>query len=174
MSVDEFLVWADARPGRYELHHGFVVAMAPGLLIHARLKGLVYRRFCEQIERSGLPCEAFPDGPGVRITAETSYQPDATVRCAKTKLGDEVRFIPDPLVIVEVASPSTQGLDGGTKLEDYFQLPSLRHYVIIRPTTKVILHHERREDGSILIHIIRDGRLVLDPPGIRIEDVFTL
>ena len=172
MTADEYLVWSEGQPGRHELWHGEVVAMAAEQVIHVRLKFQVAGLLREEIHRAGLPCEAFADGLAVRIDDNVVFEPDALVRCGGRELLGRELFITDPIVVVEVSSPSTQEYDADAKLEGYFRLASVRHYVIVRPTTQVLIHHERRANGEILTHIIRDGRLVLDPPGIRIEDVF--
>lgn len=38
MTVDEYLAWAEGRPGRYELHAGIVYALAPEWARHAEVK----------------------------------------------------------------------------------------------------------------------------------------
>lgn len=174
MTADEFIAWAMEQPrGRFELVGGEVVGMAPERVIHARVKGMFYRRLSEEIERLGLECFAFPDGMAVQIDEGTVYEPDALLRCGP-ELPDEAVRILDPLVIVEVRSRSTQALDAGVKLVDYFRLPSLRHYLIVRAEERTVIHHERRGDGDeIATRIIRDGGAVaLDPPGIVLRDLF--
>ena len=42
MSVDEFLDWASAREGKFELHDGRPVAMSPERVRHAGTKGEAY------------------------------------------------------------------------------------------------------------------------------------
>ena len=56
----------------------------------------------------------------------------------------------DPMIVVEVLSPSTSARDVGAKLEDYFRLPSVQHYLIVRTENRTIIHHARGEDGIIL------------------------
>ena len=68
MTVDEFLAWAEERPGRYELCDGEVVAMSPEQAVHARTKGAVYAALVSGIKAAALACEAFPDGMTVRIS----------------------------------------------------------------------------------------------------------
>lgn len=41
LTVDEFLAWADGRPGRYELHAGRFFAMSPERAGHAETKSAV-------------------------------------------------------------------------------------------------------------------------------------
>ena len=58
------------------------------------------------------------------------------------------------------------------KLGEYFKLPSLRHYLIVSPADQAIIQHSRADDGTILTHIVRDGSLQLDPPGITVSGLF--
>lgn len=38
MTVDEFLLWAEGKEGRWELHDGVAVMMSPERLAHIRTK----------------------------------------------------------------------------------------------------------------------------------------
>ena len=72
------------------------------------------------------------------------------------------------MVVVEVLSPSTRTRDAGAKLADYFRLPSVRHYLILRTDTRQAIHHVRGENGVITTSIVTEGTITLDPPGITI------
>ena len=37
----------------------------------------------------------------------------------------------EPIIVVEVVSPSSRGIDSGAKLVAYFSLPTVRHYLIM-------------------------------------------
>jgi Uma2 family endonuclease len=173
MTADEFIVWAMARPEteRYELMGGEVVAMAPERVAHARTKSRIWRLLAEAIEKAGLSCEALPDGMAVRVDAETQYEPDVMVRCGHL-LPDDTVIVTDPLVLVEVRSPSTGPIDSGLKLDGYFRIPSVRHYLVVNIQKRAIIHHQRDPAGAISTQIIRDGRVRLDPPGIEIAGIF--
>jgi Uma2 family endonuclease len=173
MTVDEFLATAEEREGRWEIENGVAYAMAPERLDHARVKAMTYMALRAAIRRAGLPCEAVPDSVAVRITARTAYQPDALVYCGP-RLPPETREIPDPIVIVEVSSPSTRARDEGRKLIGYFSLPSVAHYLLLYPEAGDIVHHKRAEGGLIETRIISDGALRLDPPGLdlTLADLF--
>ena len=69
-------------------------------------------------------------------------------------------------------SPSTRARDAGAKLADYFRLPSVRHYLIVRTEDRAIIHHARGEDGAIATSIVREGSIRLDPPGITLAELF--
>jgi Uma2 family endonuclease len=168
MTADEFIPWAMGQPKRYELVEGEVVAMSPERAGHARAKYRIWTALREALRRGGLPCEAFGDGVAVRIDAKTVYEPDALVRCGEP-VDDEAVEINDPAIVVEVASPSSQSIDVGTKLDDYFRLPSVRHYLIVKTRSRTVIHHERGEDGRIETRIVRAGALAMDPPGLTVQ-----
>jgi Uma2 family endonuclease len=174
MSADEFLVWvADQEGGRYELAAGEVVAMAPKRVAHNRVKFQICRALKDAVRAAALPCEVFTDGMVVRIDDATVYEPDATLRCGR-RLDDDAIEFSDPTVVVEVLSPSSRARDAGAKLEDYFRLPSVRHYLLLRTDSRSVIQHARDADGVITTTIHRDGSLAIDPPGLTIAlaDVF--
>lgn len=172
LTVDEYLDWAQAHPGRYELYDGNVYAMSPDGAGHAKIKFAVQTALVQGIKARGLPCHMLPDGMTVRVEAKTAYEPDALIYCGE-EVDDKSFEVPNPLIIVEVLSPSTRHIDTSFKLGGYFRLPSVMHYLIIDPTQRFVLHHAR-EDNEIVAHIIRDGVINLDPPGLEIamDDIY--
>lgn len=167
MTVDEFLAWGGDRPGRYELVGGEVVAMAPEQVRHARTKFAVQSALAQAIQRAGVECEMFPDGMTVRIEVRTAYKPDALVRCGPPLPGEAIE-VPDPVIVVEVLSPSTSSHDTGTKLAGYFGVASVQHYLIVDPVRAVLIHHRRGPD-IIETRIASEGALGLDPPGLELR-----
>jgi Uma2 family endonuclease len=108
----------------------------------------------------------------VRVDANTVNEPDALVRGGPL-LDDSAIEVSDPLIVVEVISPSPHKRDAGGKLEGYFRLPSVRHYLIVMTETKAIIHHCRDDAGTIMTRIVRDGTIQLDPPGIELTKLFS-
>ncbi len=170
MTSDEFIAWAMEQPegARYELVRGEVVAMASERVGHWRVKARVVRLFNEAIERAALECEVFSDRVAVEVSDHTVYEPDAMVRCGAPVSDDTVKIV-DPLVVVQALSPSTGAHDAGAKLEDYFEMPSVRHYLLVNAKTRTVIHHARAESGEIATRIARAGAVRLDPPGIVLE-----
>jgi Uma2 family endonuclease len=72
------------------------------------------------------------------------------------------------VVVVEVLSPSTQSIDSSDKLADYFRVPSIQHYLIVRAKRREIIHHAR-SGTDIVSRPINIGAIRLDPPGIAID-----
>jgi Uma2 family endonuclease len=168
-TVDEFLDWASAQDeGRYELVDGVVVAMAPQRVLHVRGKSDAQIAFRAAIVRAGNQCESFPSGLAVRIDATTSFVPDIVVNCGD-RVADDLMVAPNPVIVVEVLSPSTQQVDKSRKLVGYFRVPGLIHYLIVDIEKRAIIHHRRKDENSIDTTLIRKGAIVLDPPGITVE-----
>jgi Uma2 family endonuclease len=167
LTVDEYLAWAEQQPGRFELLDGAVVAMSPEGAGHAERKAAVHAALLAAIRSRGLAYYALPDGMTVRIDDATAYEPDALVYCGKKLLPSAVE-VPNPVVVVEVLSPSTRHIDPSAKLADYFRLPSIAHYLIVDPEKPRIIHHARAIDDTILTRIVSDGTIRLDPPGLEL------
>ncbi len=167
LDVDAFLAWVKNRPGRYELHDGAIFAMAPERLWHARTKYKVQRALDEGISKAGLGYQMVPDGVAVHVSASKWYEPDAMVYCGPEAPPDDLNIL-DPVVLVEVASPSTERLDETVKLAGYFSVPSVQQYLIVYPEGPLV-HHQRQGDGTILTRLISSGPIRHDPPGIEID-----
>jgi len=174
MTADAFLTWAAQQSGgRYELHHGEVVAMSPERVAHASVKAEIWLMLRNAIASEGHPCQAYVDGVSVRMDDSTVYEPDALVRCGEPIDEDAVE-IADPVIVVEVVSPSTRAIDSGAKLSAYFRLPSVRHYLVVSTKDRRVIHHARSEGETIATRILLGGPLLLEPPGItiQVEDAF--
>jgi len=166
MNVDEYLAWAEDQPGRYELYAGEVYAMAPERAGHAKVKFAVQAALLAGVRRAGLPCHMLPDGMIVRVHRDAAFEPDALVYCGQ-EVSDSAIEVIDPVVLVEVLLPSTQHIDASAKLAGYFRLPSVRHYLIVDPDSRLVIHHARGDGDAIATRIVREGDLRLDPPGIE-------
>src|SRR6266700_2901113 len=168
MTVPEFLAWAETQEhGRYELMGGQVVAMAPERMGHVRAKLRATDALRAAIERAGVRCETFIDGLAVAVDRETSYVPDALVNCGE-EFDTESMIAPNPVIVVEVLSPSTRSLDKTTKLADYFRVPGLSHYLIVDLSRRHVVHYRKQPDGVVTVAILEDGEIALDPPGISV------
>ena len=167
MTREEYRAWADQQPrGRYQRMHGVVVAMAPERSEHNDRKMSAWLALHRAVQAAGMLCHVYGDGMTVEVE-DSDYEPDVIVHCGP-RLPGEAIAVPDPLVIVEVLSPSTSATDRAWKLQEYFRLPSVFHYLIVWADKQQIAHHRRGQDGTIKTSIMVDGCLNLDPPGISI------
>ena len=173
MSVDDYLAWGEGRESRFELRDGVVVSMSPERIGHLRAKRTAVEALGAAIRRAGAPCEALPDGATVRVSPRTAYEPDAVVVCGET-LDDDDLEVKNPIIVVEVLSPSTEAYDRGVKLEGYLSLACVQHYVIIDVDRRKVIHHKRGAGDVIETRTLAAGPLRLDPPGLdlTVESLF--
>ena len=175
MTVEEFLPWAEGKEGRWELHDGVPVMissvepvmMAPERAAHIRTKFRAAKALDGAVTAAGLPCEVFTDGMAIRIDARTTYEPDASVACGSSVPPDAIE-IDNPVIVVEVLSPSTAAIDHGRKLSGYFSIPSVQHYLILDPERRVVIHHKRGSGDAIETRVLTEGAARLDPPGFEV------
>lgn len=152
-TLDDFLAFDDGTDVRYELIRGRVFAMAPPAEAHGELTskltiaiGSRLRPPCRVINEAGI---VLPD----RI--DTYYQADLAVTCAPRREGQ----IPvlDPVVIVEVLSPSTAATDLNRKIPDYRTIPSVQDILVVSSTEARVEHWHRAENGWIVHDLRGDG-----------------
>ena len=171
MTREQYRRWALEQPrGRFERVDGRVVVMAaePGLPLRLRLKLAVLLALRDAIAKAGVRCQAIPDGVTVE-TGESDYEPDAVVNCGEP-MADDAVAAPNPVVVVEVLSRSTQAVDTGAKLVGYFQVPGIEHYMVVHTSKQLIVHHQRRPDGTGFdTRLVAAGAIVLDPPGVSVD-----
>ena len=170
MTVGEFLVWAEAQPdgARHELVDGRIVEMQSERNRHALVKAEVWRLLRDAVLAADLPCIAFPDGVTVPVTDSHARRPDVALQCGGDIDLDAVTC-ESPLVLVEIASPSSARVDTTSKLAEYMGLDSVRHYLVIDPEARLAYHHSRSAaGGDIRTRILTDGAFELDPPGISL------
>lgn len=166
ITVEEYLAWSEGQEGRYELVDGLIYAQAAERAAHAEMKGHVFLALVSAIRKSGSSCHALVDGMAVRIGARTVFEPDAMVYCGP-KLPPDALLLENPIIVVEIISPTTGRNDRTRKLAGYFNLPSIRHYLIVDPDDTLVVHHERGENGVVRTHVITDGAVKLNPPGLE-------
>ncbi|MEO5338648.1 MAG: Uma2 family endonuclease [Magnetospirillum sp. WYHS-4] len=146
MTVEEFLAWDDGTDTRYELVGGEVFAMAPPTASHGTVAanlaitvGGRLRRPCRIISEAGILLPA---------NVDTYYQADLMITCAAPTPGE--RIASNPLVILEVLSPSTSTYDRGAKLPDYRSIPSVQEIVLISSTAmRAEIWHRTSEGWAV-------------------------
>ncbi len=158
MTVAEFLRWEDGTDTRYELLEGFPVAMAPPAPAH----GLLAAQLCIQIGRalqSRRPCMVQVEAGIARPDRDdTCYVADLAVTCRPPQRGDQL--ISDPVLIVEVLSPSTGLYDRQTKVADYRRIASVEEILLI-DSASIFAEVLRREGDRWITEIVRGPQATL-------------
>jgi Uma2 family endonuclease len=145
-TYSEYLALEEESSVRHEFLNGEIYAMAGGSPDHAALAAALLG-----ILRGQLPpsCRAFTSDLRVRIaqTGLTTY-PDAAVICGRTqRAAEDPLAVVNPLLLVEITSPSTEDYDRGEKLRHYKSLPSVREVLIVSHHAPQLSLY-RRGDGD--------------------------
>ena len=126
VSLNEFLGWERGQSERFEYARGVTTMMTGGSLDHSTIASNLWTALREGLRSSG--CRAFRGDTKVIANNSIRYL-DLTVTGSPMRGGDDV--VPEPIVVIEVISPSTEREDRGRKKFDYFGTPSIRQYAII-------------------------------------------
>jgi Uma2 family endonuclease len=164
MTVAEFLTWDDGTDTRYELIDGRPVAMAPVTPSHSVVVANVIHELRSRLQR---PCyvgsEAGVERPG---RDDTFYEADLVVSC--TPVAPGTAAIPDPVIVIEVLSPSTIEHDRGRKAYDYRRIPSVQEIVLVASEQRHVEVWRRRGAKWEVEDLIGDAALELGAVGVKI------
>lgn len=116
---------------RSEYHAGEMFAMAGAREAHNLINSNAAGELRNQLRRT--PCRVYSNEMRVQVPAADLYgYPDVVVVCDQPRFADkEFDTLLNPLVLVEVLSPSTEAYDRGKKFEYYGTLRSLREYLLL-------------------------------------------
>jgi Uma2 family endonuclease len=168
MTLEEFLRWDDGTDTHYELIDGFPVAMAPPAEAHRILAVRLVSRIDAALA-GRRPCNAQIEPGVVRPdSADSYYVPYNAVTCEPNEPGRQAMV--DPILIVEILSPSTERTDRRLKLPIYQAMESVREIMLIDADS----HHAelyRRENDRWGIQLVRgtEASLVLTTVDLRIS-----
>ncbi len=158
MTLDEFLSWDDGTDARYELFDGFPVAMAPPAEAHRILAMRLGSRIDAALQNR-RPCNAQIDAGVLRPDRSDSYYvADLAVTCHPNEPGRQA--VIDPILIVEILSPSTERHDRRVKLPVYRQIESVSEILLIDADS----HHaelHRRENERWVVELVRGAGAML-------------
>lgn len=151
MSIDEFLAWENARERKFELIDGVPIMMTGGSRAHDAVRLNILAIFRSQLRST--PCRAQMDVKVVCPSGNVRY-PDALIDCGPYRPKDIVA--PQPTIVAEVLSPSTQAADFLVKLQDYESVPSISTYAIFwQDAVRAVIY---RRSGDRLVQAERlDG-----------------
>lgn len=148
MSVEEFFRWQQGQEERYELVDGVPVPMRdPTTMVtgasalHDRITGNVLASLHSQLR--GSPCWPATAALALRTRIRSLRRADVMVICDPPR--PDVYVAQDPRMVVEVLSPSNQGLSWQRKIEEYRQHGKLVYLLLIESA---------REQATL---IARDG-----------------
>ena len=163
ISLEDYLEGELVSPVKHEFVAGDVHAMAGGSNKHNQIAFNGMLSLGNSLK--GSRCRPFNSDTKVRVDHSSStsfYYPDFQVVCDQNPGTDSYQS--SPVIIAEVLSPSTRRIDLSEKLLAYFEIPSLRVYLIIDSIVPEVTVHRRDLDGVKTREFYEKLRDVIDLP----------
>ncbi len=151
ITSDEYLVKERQAQHKSEYLAGNIIAMAGASQAHNQIVANVLTEINSQFKQR--PCWVYANDMRVKVSATGLYTyPDIVAGCGEYHFADEQQdTLLNPMVIIEVLSPSTANYDRGDKFKHYRQLESLQEYILIAQDQCHIEHYVRQSLGQWLL-----------------------
>lgn len=147
-SPEEYLSLEEKARSKSEFFQGRVFLMAGGSANHNRICGNAFLLLSLALRQSSG--EVFTSDIRILVQSSGLYTyADAAVVCGAIEFApgrDDT--IVNPILLVEVLSPTTRNYDRGDKFELYRGLDSLQTYLIIEQSRTYVELHQKQPDGS--------------------------
>jgi Uma2 family endonuclease len=147
---DEYFELEKTAEIRHEFYNGEIFAMSGGTFNHAAIGVNVVTAF--KIKLRGKCCT--PTNSDMRIETPTGLitYPDAAVFCGTPELTENQCALLNPVVIIEVLSPSTRRYDEGSKFTLYRSIPSFQDYLLVDCEKVFVQHYRKINADEWLLH----------------------
>jgi Uma2 family endonuclease len=150
LTEEEYLRLEREALDKSEFHDGQMFAMAGGSPRHAHLSSKIGIIVGQQMPPG---CCTFSSDLRIKVAPAGPYTyADCTVICGELQYyGDQKDVVLNPLLIVEVLSPSTEACDRGEKFELYRTIASFQEYLLVHQDRRHVEHYSKQEDSSWLL-----------------------
>ena len=141
----QYLAWEETAVEKSEYVDGEIRAMSGGSEPHALIPTNISSELRTALRGRG--CRVLSSDMKV-WTSGAFYYPDLSVVCGPSAYrGRNKHTITNPIVVIEVLSPSTEPKDRGEKFIRYQQIETLRSYLLVSQTEPRVELFERGENG---------------------------
>jgi len=154
LTVAEYLARERTAEFKSEYYRGETFAMAGASRQHNTAKENLIVEL--GIRLKGSPCRTYSSDQRVKVSATGLYTyPDIAIVCGKPEYDpDDPDTLVNPVAIVEVLSPATEGYDRGAKFRQYQQLASMREYILVSQEEPVVERFVRQPDGTWVLTVV--------------------
>jgi len=151
ITPEQYLEIERAAESKSEYYQGEMFAMSGAQLPHNLIVANTVRDLGQQLRTRD--CTVCPSDLRVFIPATGLYTyPDAVVFCSQPKFQDsELDTLLNPILLVEVLSPTTEAYDRGRKFEHYQSIESFQQYLLIASDRMHVDLFTRRTGGGWLL-----------------------
>jgi len=145
-TIEEYLVAEEKADYKSEYYSGDIVAMAGGSPTYSEIG--VNTTSALDAALKGKKCTTYNSDLKIQ-TGKVFVYPDASVVCGDLEYYEDRKdIITNPILIVEILSPSTSGYNKSGKFMRYRQLDSFQEYVLIQSTYPEIHIYRRQADNT--------------------------
>ena len=175
LTPEEYLAFERKATTKHEYFSGQIVAMSGASRAHNLITGNIFGSLYNQLVDGA--CETYVSDMRVKNHQTDSYTyPDIVVVCDEPRFEDDVfDTLLNPVVLVEVLSPSTEAYDRGEKFAHYRQMASLQEYVLVSQD-RISVEHYLRQGTQWLLTEFRGLEEVLSLISIgcelRLRDIY--
>jgi len=150
---EEYLALERKATTKSEYLNGHIYAMAGASREHNLITGNIFGELRSQLRER--PCEAYVNDMRLKISATGLYTyPDVAVVCGEPRFEDiDLDTLLNPIVLVEVLSPSTEAYDRGEKFAHYRRLESLQEYILVAQDCVRVEHYLRQGEQWLLTEL---------------------
>lgn len=147
-SVEEYLEMEEIARHKHHFINGQLIPMPGGTLKHNTISSNIITALNNLIRQHSLPLLVSNSDTKIWIPdIQTFYYPDAVVIFEVPEYYKGRKdVILNPLLIVEVASSSTESHDRGQKFMDYALLPSFMEYLMVMQDSPLVRISHRTSD----------------------------
>lgn len=153
LSAPDYLDWEAEQADKHDYFRGEVFAMTGGTLRHNA--SAIASTVTFKAHLRGQPCRVFAGDVKVAVNVtEHWFYPDVVVTCSATDLRDMGAVaIAEPVLVLEVLSPSTAAYDRGQKFISLQKLPSLQEYVLLDAEAPRLEVYRRNSAGRFELYV---------------------
>lgn len=175
-TIQEYLAREELSAAKHEFFRGEIFAMAGGSLAHGVIATNVVIKLSQVL--SGRGCRPYSNDHRIHIPGvDLHTYPDASVVCGDPKMSEADPYaITNPLVLIEVLSPSTESYDRGRKFEFYRRIDSFREYLLINQFEPRVESFSRSDSGLWKIDVVEGLKAILAIPSLNcqlpLQDVY--
>jgi Uma2 family endonuclease len=157
-TFEEYLRREEKATEKHEFYQGKIIKIPGGTYTHSEVTSNTITALKIAVRPLSKLFRVFDSNLKILIDAlDSGVYPDALVICEVPQFWNErLDVIANPLLIVEVLSPSTQAYDRLGKFELYKELPSFQEYVLISTDTPSVETRFREEPDLWRIRTVSD------------------
>ena len=169
LSRQDYLLLEQQGELKHEYYAGQTFAMAGGTFRHARVAGNIYTSLASAL--SGKSCQPMNSDMRVHTPSGLDTYPGVSVYCGEPELTDNERTLLNPVVIIEVLSPSTCDYDRGGKFAHYRSILGLQDYLLVDPDLVLVEHYHRlgQDEWHLQVHTNPAEVLSLTALGVKLS-----